>query len=150
MAESNLRFDFVNAVVSRIGYPYRWGASGPDAFDCCGLVEWAMNKINLSIGDIRAADLFLMFQQKKISENIAKPGTLWFYSNTRESAKITHVMIMVRTWGKGGTLVGSRGGGYTTVDERAAWEHRAFVDCVMTDYWHNNLVAIVDPFSEEG
>lgn len=31
----------VQAALSRIGLPYSWGASGPNAFDCSGLVMWA-------------------------------------------------------------------------------------------------------------
>jgi cell wall-associated NlpC family hydrolase len=144
--ETTLRDDFVRAAVSRVGYPYRWGASGPEVFDCCGLVEWSMNQIGVSLGDICSADLYTIFHGKKVLEPAAKPGSLWLYSNTREADKITHVMIMARAWGKGGTLIGSRGGGSTTTDDQQAWEHRAFVDCVMTDYWHGNLVFIVDPF----
>lgn len=30
----------VRAALSRIGRPYVWGASGPDRFDCSGLVQW--------------------------------------------------------------------------------------------------------------
>ena len=144
--DTNLRQDFVTAAVSRAGYPYQWGASGPEKFDCCGLVEWSMNQIDVSLGDICSADLYSIFHGKKVLEPAAKPGSLWLYSNTREADKITHVMIMARSWGGGGTLIGSRGGGSTTIDDKTAWEHRAFVDLVMTDYWHNNLVFIVDPF----
>jgi cell wall-associated NlpC family hydrolase len=31
----------VRAAMSRVGDPYVWGAAGPDAFDCSGLVMWA-------------------------------------------------------------------------------------------------------------
>ncbi|MFT4043631.1 MAG: C40 family peptidase [Gordonia sp. (in: high G+C Gram-positive bacteria)] len=31
----------VQAALSRIGDPYVWGATGPDAFDCSGLMVWA-------------------------------------------------------------------------------------------------------------
>lgn len=31
----------VSAAESRVGDPYVWGASGPDSFDCSGLVMWA-------------------------------------------------------------------------------------------------------------
>lgn len=144
--DSSLREEFVKAAISRAGYPYRWGANGPDAFDCCGLVEWAMNQIDVSLGDICSADLYSIFHKNKVLEPAAKPGSLWLYSNTGEADKITHVMIMIRAWGKGGTLIGSRGGGSGTINDQVAWEHRAMVDVVMTDYWHKNLVFIVDPF----
>lgn len=31
----------VRAALSRLGRPYVWGATGPDSFDCSGLVQWA-------------------------------------------------------------------------------------------------------------
>lgn len=31
----------VQAALSRIGSPYSWGATGPNAFDCSGLIKWA-------------------------------------------------------------------------------------------------------------
>jgi len=31
----------VRAALSRLGSPYVWGATGPDRFDCSGLVTWA-------------------------------------------------------------------------------------------------------------
>ena len=31
----------VQAALSRVGSPYSWGATGPNAFDCSGLIKWA-------------------------------------------------------------------------------------------------------------
>jgi cell wall-associated NlpC family hydrolase len=31
----------VRAALTRLGAPYSWGATGPDAFDCSGLIKWA-------------------------------------------------------------------------------------------------------------
>lgn len=31
----------VRAALSRLGTPYVWGATGPDRFDCSGLVQWS-------------------------------------------------------------------------------------------------------------
>ena len=31
----------VRAALSRLGCPYVWGATGPDRFDCSGLVQWS-------------------------------------------------------------------------------------------------------------
>ncbi len=31
----------VRAALSRLGHPYVWGATGPDQFDCSGLVQWS-------------------------------------------------------------------------------------------------------------
>ena len=34
----------VQAALTRIGSPYSWGAGGPSAFDCSGLVQWAFQQ----------------------------------------------------------------------------------------------------------
>ena len=39
----------LKAARSRIGDPYVWGASGPNAFDCSGLVMWAHNQLGIKI-----------------------------------------------------------------------------------------------------
>lgn len=38
---------FVNTAKAQIGKPYRWGAAGPDAFDCSGLVTYALKAAGL-------------------------------------------------------------------------------------------------------
>jgi cell wall-associated NlpC family hydrolase len=35
----------VQAAMTKIGSPYSWGATGPHAFDCSGLVNWAFKQI---------------------------------------------------------------------------------------------------------
>ncbi|MEJ6020466.1 C40 family peptidase [Corynebacterium sp. H113] len=39
----------VDAAMTRIGAPYVWGATGPDSFDCSGLMQWAYAQIGKSI-----------------------------------------------------------------------------------------------------
>jgi cell wall-associated NlpC family hydrolase len=63
----------LQAAESRIGAPYRYGGSGPDAFDCSGLVAYAHGQLGVSVprtaaqqfaaatpvmrGDLRPGDL---------------------------------------------------------------------------------------------
>ena len=35
--------------MSRIGSPYAWGAAGPNAFDCSGLVSWSYSQVGKSV-----------------------------------------------------------------------------------------------------
>ncbi|MDG3011950.1 C40 family peptidase [Rhodococcus sp. D2-41] len=37
------------AAESKVGSPYVWGASGPSAFDCSGLVQWAYRQIGVAV-----------------------------------------------------------------------------------------------------
>lgn len=67
--------DVVNAAMSRLGCPYVWGAEGPDAFDCSGLVMWCYAQAGINLphytGDqIRACE--------RIDESEAAPGDLVF------------------------------------------------------------------------
>ncbi|MEU8894340.1 NlpC/P60 family protein [Nocardia sp. NPDC048505] len=37
------------AAMTRIGDPYVWGATGPNQFDCSGLVQWAFKQVGKSV-----------------------------------------------------------------------------------------------------
>ena len=39
----------VRAALSRLGRPYVWGATGPNQFDCSGLVQWAYAKAGIHL-----------------------------------------------------------------------------------------------------
>lgn len=39
----------VQAAMSRLGCPYVWGATGPDRFDCSGLVQWAYGRAGIKL-----------------------------------------------------------------------------------------------------
>jgi peptidoglycan DL-endopeptidase CwlO len=49
----------VKAALSKLGRPYAWGAKGPDAFDCAGLVRWSYAQAGVTLGD----DTYTQFQQ---------------------------------------------------------------------------------------
>ncbi|CAJ1494464.1 C40 family peptidase [[Mycobacterium] burgundiense] len=40
----------VRAALSRLGRPYVWGATGPDRFDCSGLMQWSYRQAGVGIG----------------------------------------------------------------------------------------------------
>lgn len=39
----------VRAALSRLGRPYVWGATGPDQFDCSGLVQWSYRQAGIQL-----------------------------------------------------------------------------------------------------
>jgi cell wall-associated NlpC family hydrolase len=40
---------FVAAAAAQIGKPYKWGAEGPDSFDCSGLVVFCLNRAGINV-----------------------------------------------------------------------------------------------------
>lgn len=40
---------FIRAALTAEHKPYLWGASGPNAYDCSGLVQWAASKVGVSL-----------------------------------------------------------------------------------------------------
>ncbi|MEU9830516.1 NlpC/P60 family protein [Streptosporangium sp. NPDC048047] len=46
--------DIVSAARTHLGKPYVWGANGPRAFDCSGLVYYCLNQAGVKIGDTTA------------------------------------------------------------------------------------------------
>jgi cell wall-associated NlpC family hydrolase len=82
---------FLRAALSRVGMPYVWGAAGPRAFDCSGLVQWSMTQAGLVMP--RVAD-----DQARtgplISVSDLSPGDLLFYhTDPTAPTYISHVAI---------------------------------------------------------
>ncbi|GAA4185547.1 hypothetical protein GCM10022252_16070 [Streptosporangium oxazolinicum] len=68
----------VSAAKKQIGDPYRWGASGPGAFDCSGLVRYAWRKAGVSLPRITHSQYRSI--KKKVSWSKLNPGDLLFFS----------------------------------------------------------------------
>ena len=66
----------LRAALSRVGDPYVWGAAGPSAFDCSGLVVWAYAQIGISL-DHFTGDLWN--EGEHISRAQLRPGDLVFF-----------------------------------------------------------------------
>ena len=77
----------------QIGKPYRWGAAGPDSFDCSGLTMWAWRAGGRSLPHSSRAQ-FAATRRVPISQ--IQPGDLVFYGSP-----IHHMGIYVG----GGTMV---------------------------------------------
>jgi cell wall-associated NlpC family hydrolase len=71
--------------LSRRGDPYVWGAAGPGAFDCSGLVVWAYAQVGISLPHY-TGDLWNMGVH--VSQANLQPGDLVFFY-----ADISHVGI---------------------------------------------------------
>jgi cell wall-associated NlpC family hydrolase len=66
----------VQAALTRIGSPYSWGAAGPSAFDCSGLVMWAFGQAGLNLPHSSQA---LAQGGQAVSMDNMQPGDLITY-----------------------------------------------------------------------
>jgi cell wall-associated NlpC family hydrolase len=69
------------AAESRIGDPYVWGAAGPNAFDCSGLVMWAYAQVGVSLPHFSGAQYS---DTTHIPMSDLQPGDLVFFSDPGE------------------------------------------------------------------
>jgi peptidoglycan DL-endopeptidase CwlO len=65
----------VDAALSKLGQPYRWGATGPNAFDCSGLMVWAWAQAGVSLPRTSAGQFAGL---RRISREELRPGDLVF------------------------------------------------------------------------
>ena len=80
----------VDAAMSKRGSPYIWGASGPNSFDCSGLVYWACKQAGVYFTRTTAAELSKMGQ--KVSLDELQPGDI-ITLNTM--GYVSHVVIYI-------------------------------------------------------
>jgi cell wall-associated NlpC family hydrolase len=70
------------------GRPYRWGATGPRAFDCSGYTLYVLKKQGIKLPRTAAQQYG---KTKRVSAKKAKVGDLVFFFN---SGRVTHVGIL--------------------------------------------------------
>ena len=81
----------LNAALGRQGLPYVWGASGPAAFDCSGLVQWSFAQAGIRMPRV-AADQARTGPAVSVSQ--LQPGDLLFYhTDPTDPGYISHVAI---------------------------------------------------------
>lgn len=94
----------VQLALSKKGSPYVWGAEGPDAFDCSGLVWWVYHD-QLGYTNLPRTAAQQLAYGKRVSVNDLKPGMLL--------ASRTHIVIYI---GDGKVVHASHPGVGVTVD----------------------------------
>jgi len=80
------------------GKPYRWGAEGPDAYDCSGLVWRAWRHAGLVWARMSAAEQWQWLYEHglDVPANGLRPGDLLFYANDpHDPASIHHVAMAI-------------------------------------------------------
>lgn len=81
------RSSAVQNALGKVGSPYRWGATGPNAFDCSGLVNWAFEQEGV---DLPRTSRALASAGSPVSRSALRPGDLVLFY-----APVSHVGIYV-------------------------------------------------------
>jgi len=66
----------LQAALSKLGSPYVYGATGPNAFDCSGLTQWAFKQVGISIPRTAEAQAG---SGTAVSRDQLQPGDLVFF-----------------------------------------------------------------------
>ena len=120
----------INAAKKQLGDPYILGKSGPDTFDCSGLVVYCLRQANVYTRRLNAAGLSKTTSWTKISDidNVKRGDLLFFKSD--DSSTVGHVGIYI---GSGEMIDASSANG--KVVRRGA----------KTSYWRRNFVVARRP-----
>lgn len=92
ISRSEERSDLIGIAKSRLGSPYKWGAEGPNSFDCSGFVLYSFKEAHgVNLGHSSKA-------MSKMGADVSKanliPGDLVFFSTDR-SGNVNHVGIYI-------------------------------------------------------
>jgi cell wall-associated NlpC family hydrolase len=81
------RSEVVNIAKRYLGAPYRWGATGPNAFDCSGFTQFVYRQVGVSLPRVSRAQIGA---GQRVSRGDLQPGDLVFFGSP-----IHHVGIYV-------------------------------------------------------
>jgi cell wall-associated NlpC family hydrolase len=84
----------VEIALAQLGKPYRYGAAGPDAFDCSGLVLYAFSSAGFG-GIPHRADLQYFLSDIHPRREELRPGDLVFFSSAGTAEGIHHNGIYI-------------------------------------------------------
>ncbi|MEP6695796.1 MAG: C40 family peptidase [Pseudonocardiales bacterium] len=82
----------VNAALSQVGKPYVWGAAGPDAYDCSGLMLWSYAHAGIYLPHFSG---YQYQSGSHIPLSALIPGDLVFYSFDGAPSGIHHVAMYI-------------------------------------------------------
>lgn len=108
---------------TQIGKPYVWGATGPDSYDCSGLVLRAFESAGMSISRNSRAQ----YQDTaRITRAELQPGDLVFWSHNGTAAQIYHVAIYAGKDASGRERIVQAPSPGKTVEETNLYEKNLF------------------------
>lgn len=86
-AAAGRRGSAMSIAMGKLGSPYRWGAAGPGAFDCSGLVYWSYRQLGVTLPRSSSAQSRV---GTPVSRGALQPGDLVFFYRP-----VSHVAIYI-------------------------------------------------------
>ena len=80
--------EVVKIALSKLGSPYKYGAAGPNSFDCSGFTMWCYAQVGVSLPHSSRAQIN---SGQRVSKANLKPGDLVFFGQSR----IHHVGLYI-------------------------------------------------------
>lgn len=111
--------NIVNFAMKQRGKRYVWGATGPNTFDCSGLMKYVFNHYGYSLPRVSAAQAQI---GKHLSYSQLKRGDLVFFRNSKE-ARISHVGMYL---GNGQYIHAPTSGDVVKVSPMTGWARSHF------------------------
>jgi cell wall-associated NlpC family hydrolase len=105
-ATLTFRQEAVQIAATKKGDPYRYGAAGPNAFDCSGLTLFVYSKVGVKLAH-NAEEQYFQTWHKTHREK--RRGDLIFYTSNGRASGIYHVALYA---GNGYTWVAPHTGSY--------------------------------------
>lgn len=99
----------------QLGEPYRWGAAGPSAWDCSGLMMRAWGAAGVTLPHYSAAQ-YTAGTPIKVGE--LRPGDLVFWGSSNNPSSIYHVAMYI---GDGKIIHAPRTGRPVSIDSMYYW-----------------------------
>ncbi len=92
LAQSQAASKLISIAKSKLGSPYKWGAAGPNRFDCSGFVRYCYQQ---AYGiDLPHSSSLLSKQGTTISKNDLQAGDIVFFTTNR-SGSVNHAGIYI-------------------------------------------------------
>lgn len=96
---------FIDVAMAQQGDPYVFGATGPDKFDCSGLVYYSLKQAGANVPRLTAEGYRQRYKSSMVDKSELRPGDLVFYwsPNSRgiPQGHATHIEIYI---GNGQTM----------------------------------------------
>ena len=108
-----------NVALQQIGDPYRYGAAGPRAFDCSGLMQYSFRRAGIKIPRTASAQAR---RAHRIPKRKLRRGDLMFFHN---GGGVYHAAMFIKRDRRGVVMVHSPGRG-KRVQRAHPWTSRWF------------------------